>query len=217
MVLVGSGVGGMSDKTPYQVLGIREDASFEEIQAAKEALLRSLAHSQEEQEQVEQAYDMILMQRLRLRQEGKIPVPDRIRYAERAFEAEPEQPPALVRSRVSLPRWAKNFLDTPSTQDLVWPGVILLCLIVWAALYPVSDTGPSLQLQLALAFMASIYFLFRKERRLFRSILLALLGMVGGWIVAAALLAVVGGPQYPEVLQLFMTFVVMWAVTAFLR
>lgn len=207
----------MSNKSPYQILGIREDASFEEIQAAKAALLKSLAHSQEEQEQVEQAYDMILMQRLRLRQEGKIPVPDRIRYAERAFEAEPEHPPSLMRSRMSLPPWAQNLLDTPSTQDLIWPGVILLSLLFWAALNPASETGPSLQLQLALAFMASIYFLFRKERRLFRSILLALLGMVGGWIVASALLSVVGGPQYPEVLQLFITFVVMWAVTAFLR
>ncbi len=207
----------MSNKSPYQVLGIREDASFEEIQAAKAALLKSLAHSQEAQEQVEQAYDMILMQRLRLRQEGKIPVPDRIRYAERAFEAEPEHPPSLMRSRISLPLWAQNLLDTPSTQDLIWPGVILLFLLLWAALYPASETGPSLQLQLALAFMASIYFLFRKERRLFRSILLALLGMVGGWIVASALLGVVGGPQYPEVLQLFIAFVVMWAVTAFLR
>ena len=69
----------MGDRSPYQVLGVSEGASFEEIQNARDRLLDRV-EQQGEQTQVEQAYDAILMQRLRLRQEGKIAVPDGIRF-----------------------------------------------------------------------------------------------------------------------------------------
>jgi DnaJ-class molecular chaperone with C-terminal Zn finger domain len=73
----------MSNQSHYQQLGITEDASFEEIQAAKERLKQKNSNDQKVIENIEAAYDAILMDRLRLRQEGKIKVPERIRFPER--------------------------------------------------------------------------------------------------------------------------------------
>lgn len=202
----------MTENSPYQVLGVSEDASFEEIQAARESLLRRMTpQSEEEQERVEQAYDMILMQRLKLRKEGKIAVPDRIRYAERAQELEPDVSLPPNTHKIVIPEWMGRFLDTPSGSDVLLPGIFfaVLCL----AAIPARD----LTFVLALGVLNSLYFLYRKERRFFRSVLLGLGGLVGGWVISRGILVVVGGESFSSLWAVGVTFVVMWLVTAFLR
>ncbi|NJK72832.1 MAG: hypothetical protein HC926_06300, partial [Synechococcaceae cyanobacterium SM2_3_60] len=54
----------MSEQEPYQLLGVPEDASFEEIKAARDQLMGVLLEDEQQQQRVEQAYDAILMQRL---------------------------------------------------------------------------------------------------------------------------------------------------------
>ncbi|HEY9891193.1 MAG TPA: CPP1-like family protein, partial [Candidatus Sericytochromatia bacterium] len=73
----------MSDQNPYEKLGVTEDASFDEIQDAKGRLLQQHRGDQKLIESVEAAYDAIIMDRLRMRQEGKIKVPERIRFPEK--------------------------------------------------------------------------------------------------------------------------------------
>ena len=204
----------MTENSPYQVLGVSEDASFEEIQAARERRLKRMTpHSEEEQERVEQAYDMILMQRLKLRKEGKIAVPDRIRYAERALEAEPEVPPPANTYKVVLPEWAGRLLDTPSSTDIFLPGAIfaVLCLGVLAS------SGEQFTVILSLGLLNSFYFLYRKERRFFRSLLMGLGGLIGGWLISTGVLSMVAGQSLSALWAVGFTFVVMWLVTAFLR
>ena len=65
----------MSDQNPYEKLGVTEDASFDEIQDAKGRLMQQHRGDQKLVESVEAAYDAIIMDRLRMRQEGKIKVP----------------------------------------------------------------------------------------------------------------------------------------------
>ncbi len=204
----------MTENSPYQVLGVSEDASFEEIQAARESLLRRMTpHSEEEQERVEQAYDMILMQRLKLRKEGKIAVPDRIRYAERALEAEAEVPTPAHTHKIVLPDWAGRLLDTPDRSDIFLPGVIfaVLCLGV------LTVSGETFTVILSLGLLNSLYFLYRKERRFFRALLMALGGLIGGWLISTGILSVVAGQSLSALWAVGLTFVVMWLVTAFLR
>ena len=76
----------MSDQNYYDTLGLDENSSFEEIQEAKERLIAQCEDDRKQKEAIEAAYDAILMERLRLRQEGKIKVPDRIRFAEEVPE-----------------------------------------------------------------------------------------------------------------------------------
>ncbi|MCA6538857.1 MAG: CPP1-like family protein, partial [Pseudanabaena sp. M037S2SP2A07QC] len=69
----------MSEPTPYEKLGVNDEASFEEVRDARDRLLRENEGDESQQEIIEVAYDAILMDRLRARKEGKIAVPDRIR------------------------------------------------------------------------------------------------------------------------------------------
>ncbi|MCT0229539.1 CPP1-like family protein [Synechococcus sp. CS-1324] len=64
-----SGAGGSS---PYERLGIAPDASFDEVQAARRDRLDALSGDAQAQAQVETAYDAVLMERLRERQQGKV-------------------------------------------------------------------------------------------------------------------------------------------------
>lgn len=202
----------MAEMSPYQVLGVSEEASFEEIQSARARLLASLGVDEQQQERVEQAYDAILMQRLRLRKEGKIAVPDRIRYAEQRA-ARPETEPSLPRPAAQNPPWISRWLDSPSAPDMLWPAVLLGGLVGWVVLAP--DEYPSLQL--ALGLMACIYFLYRKERRFLRAFLLALAGLSLGLMLAYAIALPLTGGDAPGALLVGITFAVMWLVTSFLR
>jgi len=202
----------MAEMSPYQVLGVSEEASFEEIQSARARLLASLAADEAQQERVEQAYDAILMQRLRLRKEGKIPVPDRIRYAEQR-PGSPGPEVGLPRPVKKIPFGLNRWLDTPSVATALWSAGILGGLLGWVVLSP--EEYPSLQL--ALGLMTSIYFLYRKERRFLRSFFLALAALILGLVLAYSLALPLTGGDAPGLLWVGITFGLMWLVTTFLR
>ncbi|GAB4210700.1 MAG: hypothetical protein OHK0012_01670 [Synechococcales cyanobacterium] len=171
----------MADPTPYHLLGVAEDASFEDIQAARDRLLQLIPTDVRQQEAIEHAYDMILMQRLRLRQEGKIAVPDRIRFAERSVATEvPRTPPPVV---APWRQWVGQWIAPPTPKETLGVALVSAALV---ALTWVSTVEPTFPLSLGL--ITSIYALYRKSRRLGRAFLLALaalvLGTALGWAVA---------------------------------
>ncbi len=202
----------MSTQNSYEVLGLTEASSFEEIQAARDRLVDECGDEPKRKEAIEAAYDAILMERLRLRQEGKIKVPDRIKFAENA----PEQP-AQTPSAPSLPRpdWLSSFMDTPSRDEVVWPAVTFSALLLFGFYSP--------SFALALAIGASIYFLNRKENRFWRSVLLTM----GGLAVGLALGLTVGqllipqGAEFswasPDAVAAAVTCVSLWTISSFLR
>jgi len=172
----------MADPSPYHLLGVAEDASFEDIQAARDRLLQLVPTDVRQQEAIEHAYDMILMQRLRLRQEGKLVVPDRIRFAERAVPPAPSVPTPVV-SRT----WPwQGFFQSPTLRETVAVSATTVALITWVWASPGEPTLP-----LSLGLIGTIYALYRKNRRLGRSFLMALLGLIvgtgAGWWLALVL------------------------------
>jgi hypothetical protein len=197
----------MADQSPYQVLGVSEDASFEVIQAARDDLLKGLV-TEEDQEKVEQAYDMILMQRLRLRKEGKIAVPDRIRYAERVVNPIPE---LNAKTSTRSPSWLIRYFDQPNAQEIVLPAGIL------GGLWGLTFLSPARELvsfALAIGILVSLYFLYRKERRLLRTVVLSLVALVIGVTVGTGIASLIaGGPR----LVLGITYGVLWFVMVFFR
>lgn len=206
----------MTDQNYYDTLGLDETSSFEEIQEAKERLLNECGDDRKQKEEIEAAYDAILMERLRLRQEGKIKVPDRIRFAEEV----PEKPPARPSSEaVTRMAWLSGLLDTPSRNDILLPAGVFGILAIAGVFQP--------SLGLALGVGATVYFLNRKEYRFWRAILLTVLGLALGLTIGILIGqglgpqgAAMSGASVEAVTQsvaAVLTMVVLWAVSSFLR
>ncbi|MCP2732392.1 CPP1-like family protein [Limnofasciculus baicalensis] len=206
----------MSDQNPYEKLGVTEDASFEEIQAAKGRLSQQYRSEQKQLEAVEAAYDAIIMERLRMRQEGKIKVPERIRFPEKL----PQAPVSFPQSAANSPGgWLKGLWDTPSGGDMLWPAVVFLILSSLTVLYSQESILP---LVVALGFGANIYFVNRKEHKFWRALLLTLIGLLVGvglgnglWGSLAPQLSSIG--LTVEKFASLLTFFLFWLVSSFLR
>ena len=208
----------MSEQNAYEQLGVGENASFEEIQAAKKRLMQQYSSDRKKVESVEAAYDAIIMDRLRLRQEGKIKVPERIRFPERAPEAPPNLAPAS--SKYSS-NWLQQFIDTPSQADILLPTGIFLILASIAVFAQTTDAS-LLPLLMALGFMANIYFLNRKEGRFGRAFLMSLVALfigIGLGSGVAQLMVSQGGGVVLGVDRLAstITFCLFWLASCFLR
>ncbi|MGB3510177.1 MAG: CPP1-like family protein [Microcoleaceae cyanobacterium] len=203
----------MSNQSHYQQLGITEDASFEEIQSAKERLKQQHSGDQKVIENIEASYDAILMDRLRLRQEGKIKVPERIRFPEKQTKKAPESfTPGLTDKS---PAWLQKLIDTPSQADILWPTGIYVVLGA-VSIYSGVSQASTLQLTLALGVGCCLYFLNRKENKFGRAVLLTVAGLIVGLVLGGILSSLATGLT-PEIFITLVTFFVLWLVSCFLR
>jgi hypothetical protein len=202
----------MSLENPYEQLGIPENATFDEIQNARNRLTQEYSSDPKRQEAIETAYDAILMERLRMRQEGRIRVPEGIRFAEQRFsQAAPSPPPISVKQP---PAWLQNFLDTPSRADVLWTTGAFLGLAALSFYYA--------SFALALGVVVSLYFLTRKERKLGRSVLLSLAGLTFGLVLWGVLdslfrLSIAVYPLGGDTVAAWISFAILWLVSCFLR
>ncbi|MDB9538217.1 CPP1-like family protein [Anabaenopsis tanganyikae CS-531] len=208
----------MSDQNPYEKLGVSEDASFDEIQDARNRQLEQYNGDAKSIELIEVAYDAILMDRLRMRQEGKIKVPERIRFPELRVQSPAKETPNPPQQS---PAWLQRMRDQPSPRDILLPGAWYLGLSSMSVLTP-SPGGQVLQLALVLGVGVSIYFLKRKEDKFGRAVLLTLVGLIVGliagglianWLLPQINLAQISSDQFSTVL----TFILLWLITSFLR
>ncbi|WP_287130009.1 CPP1-like family protein [Candidatus Cyanaurora vandensis] len=181
----------MNDSNPYAVLGIDPDAAFEEIQAARARLLSDLDENDRQRQVVESAYDAILMQRLQLRKEGKVKVPDRIRFPETQVQAPPP------RAKAKAPVWWEGWLDRPAPGS-IWQPAAVFGGLAFLALLP--GSGPSYALSFAV--IASTYFWFQKSRNLLRAFGLSLAVLVVAGLISFTLVPGASFPMLGAVLVL---------------
>jgi hypothetical protein len=209
----------MSEQTPYEILGISESDSFDTIQAARDRCMAEVGEDSRQREQVEAAYDAILMHRLRLRQEGKITVPERIRFAEQATPAPKKAPLPTAPTKASLPPWIERLLDRPSRAEVLWPSVIY-GLLGLTSLLP-NLPASTLQLLLVAGLGGAIYLLQRKEQRFGRSVLIAFLALLAGLglgtLISSLVLPLLNLPLGPEAITSAIALLVLWLSATFLR
>ena len=203
----------MSEQSPYEQLGVTENSSFEEIQEAKQRLLQQHAEEAQVLEEIEAAYDAVIMDRLRQRQEGKIKVPDRIRFPEKTAEPAIKVMPIAL---TSTPNWLQRFLDRPSRSEILLNSGVFLALGA-TSLFVQDTEGSLLPLLLALGVFATIYFLNRKENRFGRAILLTLLGLLLGIGIGALIVNLVTLPLQAQQFYSLITFLVFWILSNFVR
>jgi hypothetical protein len=208
----------MSDQNPYEKLGVSEDASFDEIQDARNRLLEQCEGDAKSLELIEVAYDAILMDRLRMRQEGKIKVPERIRFPELRVQLPPKESPT---PHEQSPAWLQRMLDQPTPTDILLPGAWYLGLST-ISVFSQAAGDQVLQLVLVVGVGLSIYFIKRKEGKFGRAVLLTLVGLtvgliVGGliasWLLPQINLVQLSAEQFSTVL----TFMLLWLISSFLR
>ncbi|MEI6441923.1 MAG: CPP1-like family protein [Nostocales cyanobacterium ELA583] len=207
----------MSDQSPYEKLGVSEDASFDEIQDVRNRLLEQHGGDGSIREVIEAAYDAILMERLRMRQEGKIKVPERIRFPEMRV---PSSPQASQNLGQQSPAWLQRSLDQPTLTDVLLPGAWYLGLSATSLLYP-GVSGQVLQLSLVVGVGIGIYFLNRKEGKFGRAVLFTLVslivGLMAGGLIAGLILPLPGINLTANQFSTLLTFILMWLVSSFLR
>jgi hypothetical protein len=206
----------MSEQNPYEQLGVTEESSFEEIQEAKQRLVQQYQNDSKIVESIEAAYDSVLMDRLRMRQEGRIKVPDRIRFPERLTIPVESKPVTTSKS----PNWWRSSMDTPSAQDIGVPAVIYACLGAITLLVP-DPSGSLLPLLLAFGVFVNIYFFNRKEKRFGRALLFTLAGLVLGVALGAGLASLAAKADLnifgDRQIYALVTFLIFWVISSFFR
>lgn len=206
----------MSEQNPYEQLGVTEESSFEEIQEAKQRLVQQYQNDSKIVELIESAYDSVLMDRLRMRQEGRIKVPDRIRFPERLTIPVESKPVTSGKS----PNWWQSLIDTPSAQDIGVPAVIYACLGAITLLVP-DPSGSLLPLLLAFGVFVNIYFFNRKEKRFGRALLFTLAGLVLGVALGAGLASLAAKADLnifgDRQIYALITFLIFWVISSFFR
>jgi Protein CHAPERONE-LIKE PROTEIN OF POR1-like len=204
----------MSSQSDYETLGVTASASFEAIQSARAKLAKEHAADAPRLQAIEKAYDALLMERLRLRQEGKIEVPDGVRFAENKTAVKAPAKPAF-----SLPQWNSNFSDTPMLWDWLAPTVAYIALI--GLTIGLGRNPQNLQTFLGIGTGAAIFFVYRKQNRILWAILFSFGGLILGYTlglaIAKAVVAQVPGlPSLPMVTT-WVTFVILWLISVFLK
>ena len=158
------------------------------------------------------------MDRLRLRQEGKIKVPEKIRFPERNASKTLKVPQI---AKPDSAAWLQELIDTPSQADILWPTGIFLTLSA-IAVFSQNTEASILPLLMALGFIANIYFLNRKEGRSGRAFLISFITLFAGIALGTTLanlllgqggVTVLGGDQFASAV----TFCLFWLVSCFLR
>jgi len=206
----------------YETLGLTEASSFEEVQSARKRLVAD-EDSPQKKETIEAAYDAILMERLRLRQEGKIKVPDRIRFAEKQSKPKVSISSGSGSIENSGPQWFSDLLDQPeSSSELLWPSITFAVLIGLSWLMN-TESATGAPTALALGIMGAIYFLNQKTRRLWRSLGITSAGVAVGFALGFIIVQIFASqgtalePNQVSASVASIILVVLWFVTGFLR
>jgi hypothetical protein len=210
----------MSDLSPYEKLGVTEDASFDEIQEAKKKLTLKYKNDTQVVETIEAAYDAIIMDRLKMRQQGKIKIPDQIRFPEKIVPTKVTSPTDnLSDLNQKTPLWLQNLIDSPTPKEVTISGIIYLILAIISVFNQSNETLPFL---LTIGVGASFYFLYQKERLFWRAtgitFIAFVLGIGLGSILANAIISSglslsIAQDQFASLF----TFCVFWLVSNFFR
>ncbi|MBM5800380.1 MAG: hypothetical protein FJ077_05980 [Cyanobacteria bacterium K_DeepCast_35m_m2_023] len=183
---------------PYGLLGVAADASFEEVQTAKQARLLELGDDPLARARVEAAYDAVLMGRLKDRQQGKVSTAARSASVreDKVASVKPASAKALpaLPKLPALPRPAGLRgvnMSLPSLQFAAGPdGWITLAAA--AALVGLLLLVPSAspELLLALGTLGTVTALQRRNRRFWPAVGWSVALLITGLVVGAFLMGV---------------------------
>lgn len=180
---------------PYERLGVAPDASFDTVQEAKLARLDEAGDDPLVRSRIEAAYDAVLMDRLKERQQGRVSSAARSASQREQASPPPSRPalsalpslPQLPPSRLPRPSFSLPQLQLASGRDLLFPlaadGVLLVLLVLLPGAAP--------ELLTALATGVTLLNLQRRNGRFLAAVgwsfALLCLGLILGGLLAGGL------------------------------
>ncbi|CAL5002205.1 unnamed protein product [Urochloa decumbens] len=190
---------------PYKLLGVDHDASEEEVQSARNFLLKQYAGYEESEEAIEGAYDKIIMNSYSHRKHSKINLKSKLKK-------QVEESPSWVKALL-------GYFEVPSLEIISRRFVFFGFIAGWS-IATSAETGPTFQL--ALSLVSCIYFLNDKMKNLVRASATGLGVFVGGWILGSLLVPVIPAFMIPptwsiELLTSLMAYVFMFLGCTFLK
>ncbi|CAK23917.1 CPP1-like family protein [Synechococcus sp. CS-197] len=191
---------------PYQQLQIRSDASFDEVQRARDRVLKTCGEDAVARAKVEAAYDAVLMDRLRDRQSGRLSA-----EAATASRMEREQGegaasqtsngPAALLTRFrnfSLPAPSlKGSAVVPDLTLVQGQGLVVRLSLGALALLLLLFAPQTIELLLALGTIGLFMSQIRRGRRPLGSLGWSVLLLILGLVVGALLSVAVAGSGLP--------------------
>ena len=200
MVAVGESGSESGSEDPYTRLGLSQDATFEQVQAAKARCIAEVDGDDRARARVEAAYDAVLMARLRGRQQGQVsPAAATASQREEGVGSASLMGPSfpgtsvLQKLRTNLPDPSQSLASlTPQWSLVEGQGrlVRVIAGIVGLGLLLVSVA--SVQLVLALACIGVFLSQVRRGRRPLASL---------GWTLLALLVGLVVGSLFTTALS----------------
>lgn len=186
---------GAADATnPYARLGVSNDASFEAVQDAKKSRLHEVGEDVMARSRIEAAYDAILMERLKERQQGRVSSPALTASRQEILSAPVKRPSFPTLS--SLSNWPFPRVGRPSVSlgmpalslangrerwfPLVAGGLVLLTLLLVPSAPP--------ELLLSLSFGVSVLNLQRRNGRFLAAIGWSFAFLFAGLVLGSVLL-----------------------------
>jgi len=191
---------------PYQQLQVRPDASFDEVQRARDRVLKTCGEDAVARAKVEAAYDAVLMDRLRDRQSGRLSA-----EAATASRMEREQGegaasqtsngPAALLTRFrnfSLPAPSlKGSAVVPDLTLVQGQGLVVRLSLGALALLLLLFAPQTIELLLALGTIGLFMSQIRRGRRPLGSLGWSVLLLILGLVVGALLSVAVAGSGLP--------------------
>lgn len=230
MVAVGESGAESGSDDPYIRLGLSQDATFEQVQAAKARCIADVDGDDQARARVEAAYDAVLMARLRDRQQGQVsPAAATASQREEGVGSAPLTGPSfpgtsvLQKIRTNLPDPSQSLASLAPQWSLVdGQGRIVRIIagIIGLGLLVVSVA--SVQLVLALACIGVFLSQVRRGRRPLASLGWTLLALIVGLLVGSLLTTALSPTALqqlsitPAQIQALPAAVLLWLAALFL-
>ena len=230
MVAVGESGAESGSDDPYIRLGLSQDATFEQVQAAKARCIADVDGDDQARARVEAAYDAVLMARLRDRQQGQVsPAAATASQREEGVGSAPLTGPSfpgtsvLQNIRTNLPDPSQSLASLAPQWSLVEGQgriVRIIAGIIGLGLLVVSVA--SVQLVLALGCIGVFLSQVRRGRRPLASLGWTLLALILGLLVGSLLTTALSPTALqqlsitPAQIQALPAAVLLWLAALFL-
>ncbi|CAH9087125.1 unnamed protein product [Cuscuta epithymum] len=187
---------------PYKRLGISREASEEEIQSARNFLIKKYAGHKPSVDSIESAHDKIIMQKFYERKNPKINIKKKVKEFTQSKSVQ------VVASR----------FRTPATSFLIKTSIAFVVIGAMTVLFP-TEEGPTLQV--AISLITTLYFIHARLRSKLRAFLYGVGGFIFSWLLGTFLMVslvppILKGPRSLEVTTSLITYFLLWVASTYL-